>query len=129
MGEHFSPSAAERATGLVLLDKREPGHIGRWGRYQGKPIPYGIASLDAPKSVPRSEKLLWVLEAAEPHAETLRDLGADRSEVWIVEHFDAQINMAYTPSELKKLARLGLPLCVSGYEVEQEFPRLDGYEP
>ena len=34
LGERFSPEAAEQATGLVLLEKREPGHIGRRGRYR-----------------------------------------------------------------------------------------------
>lgn len=129
LGERFSPEAAERATGLILLDKREPGHIGQRGRYRGKPVPYGVATLDAPRNVHRGDKLSWVLDTALPHIDTFRDLGADRSEVWVVEHFDAQINMAYTPSELGKLARVGLPLCVSGYEVEQSFSRLDGYEP
>jgi hypothetical protein len=128
-GERFSPAEAERVTGLVLLDKREPGHIGRYGRYRGKPVPYGAASLDAPKRIPPSEKLTWVLDLALPHIETLRALGVDQAEVWILEHFGSQINMAYRPEELEKLARLGLPLCVSGYETEQRFDRLEGDEP
>jgi len=64
-----------------------------------------------------------VLDTALPHIETLRRLGAERAAVWVVERFEGQVNMAYRPDELQKLARLGLPLCVSGYQVEQ---RLDG---
>jgi hypothetical protein len=56
-------------------------------------------------------------------------MGTDHSEVWIVEHFDGQANMCYTPEELEKLARPGLTLCVSGYEVKLLFPQLGGYEP
>ena len=129
LGDTFSPSAAEEVTGLALLDKREPGHIGQRGRYRDKPVPYGVASLDAPTNVPPADKLSWVIDRALPHIEALREMGADHSEVWIVEHFDGQANMYYTPEELAKLAQLGLPLCVSGYEVEQLFPRLEGYEP
>lgn len=121
MGEMFSPAEAERLTGLLLVDKHEPGHIARYGKNRGKPVPYGTAVLSAPEDVSRSEKLDWVLDAALPHAATFRQLGADRSQIWIVEHFDSQINMAYSPAELEKLSRLGLTLCVSGYEVEQKM--------
>jgi hypothetical protein len=48
-------------------------------------------------------------------------LGAERAEVWVVEHFDGQMNMEYRPEELEKLARLGLPLCISCYQVEQHL--------
>ncbi len=122
-GDRFSPSEAERVTGLKLSDKREPGQIGQRGRYRGQPLPYGAASLDAPEDVSPPEKLVWVLDAATPHIALLRDLGADRAEVWIVEHFGGQMNMEYEPEELEKLARLGLPLCVACYEVEQQFKR------
>ncbi|GAB5536571.1 MAG: hypothetical protein Rubg2KO_28200 [Rubricoccaceae bacterium] len=123
MGGDFSPSKAEQATGVTLHKKREVGDIGERGRYRGQPIPYGSATLDAPLSVNRGDKLSWVLGAALQHIETFRQLGADNIKVWIVEYFEpgGQMNMAYRPDELAKLGRLGVPLWVSGYETEQDL--------
>ena len=120
-GDRFSPAEAEQATGLKLSDKKEVGQLGDRGRYKGQPVPYGAARLIAPEDVLPYEKLTWVLDAALPHIAALRKLGAERAEVWIVEHFDGQMNMSYEPAELEKLARLGFPLCVSCYEVEQRL--------
>ena len=74
--------------------------------------------LHTPEEVPPAEKLTWLLNIALRHIDAFRISGADSAEVWIVEYFDGQMNMEYTPDELKKLAQLGLPLCVSCYEVE-----------
>ena len=47
-GDTFSPSEAERVTGLSLSDTIEPGGFASRGRYKDQPSPFGYANLRAP---------------------------------------------------------------------------------
>lgn len=120
-GDTFSPSEAERLTGLSLVRKVEPGELGKCGRHRGQPTPYGAAALAVPEAVPEGQKLEWLLATALEHLSTFQRLGADDPEVYAAYAFDAQCNLSYTPSELDKLARLGLPFSVSCYRDESQF--------
>ena len=120
-GDTFSPSEAERLTGLSLVRKVEPGEIGERGRYRGQPTPYGAAALAVPEAVPEEQKLEWLLTVALEHLSTFRRLGADEPEVYATYAYDAQCNLSYSSSELEKLARLSLPFCVSCYRDESQF--------
>ena len=116
-GRHFSPERAEQETSLKLSEKREPEDIARYGTRRGKPRQLGSARLAPPEDVEFHEQLEWVLDALSPHIDRLYEIGMEDAEVWIVHYFHGgQANMYNTPSELQKLARLGLPLCVSCYQ-------------
>ena len=114
-GETFSPSAAERATGLPLSDTIEPGEIAPRGRYKGQPSPHGYANLRASDETPDDGKLTALLSLFLPHAETLRQLGADDIVVYAGYFYEHQCNLTFWPEAMAQLGRLGVPFWVSCY--------------
>ena len=121
-GDEFSPAEAERVTGLRFAEKQEPGDLGLSGRFKGKPTPYGFATLQPPDETwNEDKKLTWLLDAALPHVETLKRLGADWNRVHIDYAYTAQCNLAFEPELIAKLARLGLPFTISCYREESAF--------
>ena len=120
-GDAFSPSAAERLTGLALVRKVEPDQIGERGRYRNKPTPYGAAALEAPDALPERDKLNWLLDTAMVAVGALRELGAISIGVSATYAHDGQCNLEYSPAELEKLSALGLPFSVSCYRDESQF--------
>ncbi|HEX2206885.1 MAG TPA: hypothetical protein VHG93_04330, partial [Longimicrobium sp.] len=89
-GTTFSPASAERETGLSLAEKNEVGELGRWGRYDGLPLPYGSATLRAPPEVEPSQRLDWILDVVLPHVEVLRSLGGMAGWLHSTIYFDTQ---------------------------------------
>src|SRR6267378_8340070 len=83
-GVRFSPSAAERSTGLTFSDRNEPFEIGTRGRYANRPTPYGAATLDPESTGGASSNLDALLDIVESQVPTLRVLGAEE----IVLHCD-----------------------------------------
>ncbi|MDZ4700997.1 MAG: hypothetical protein SH809_14915 [Rhodothermales bacterium] len=120
-GDMFPPSEAERLTGLSMIHKVEPGEIVKRGRYKGQPSPYGAASLAVPEAVAEKEKLEWLLDAALKYVGTFRRIGTDRLYIHASYAFDGQCNLAYSTSELRKLAELDLDFTVSCYLDESQF--------
>ena len=119
-GDTFSPSEAERVTGLSLSRTIEPGEIAPRGRYKGRPSPHGYANLSAPDEPPEDGKLAALLGSFLLHVETLRQLGADDIVVYAGYFYDAQCNLTFWPDAMAKLGELGVPLWVSCYEDSDE---------
>ena len=114
-GDSFSPSEAERATGLSLSHAIEPGEIAPRGRYKGQPSPHGYANLSAPAETPEDGKLAALLDSFLPHVETFRQLGADDIVVYAGYFYEAQCNLTFWPDAMAKLGELGVPFWVSCY--------------
>ncbi|PTL84954.1 hypothetical protein [Vitiosangium sp. GDMCC 1.1324] len=113
-GDSFSPSLAEARTGLVLVDKNEPGEVAPSGRYEDKPLPYGSAMLvlldDDLEPGASSLEPLRALRARLPE---LRALGATVASLYLVVAYERQCDFALSPEELTEIAALGVPLAVS----------------
>ena len=113
-GESFSPSAAEKRTGIVFDVKNEPGEIARTGRYRNRPSPYGSAIIkfedDRSSCDPLSAQSLNILIK---NIQTFREAGATT----IVLHCDVayldQCNLEMSPGFLAAIARLEIPFTIS----------------
>ncbi|QRN97174.1 hypothetical protein JRI60_50930 [Archangium violaceum] len=113
-GDDFSPSLAEARTGLVLLDKNEPGEMAPSGRYEGKPLPYGSAMLVLlDDDLEPGVSALEPLRALKERLPELRAAGATEVSLYLVVAYEKQCNFELSPEELIALSSLGLPLGVS----------------
>ncbi|HEX2094161.1 MAG TPA: hypothetical protein VHG28_17290 [Longimicrobiaceae bacterium] len=121
LGKSFSPALAERQTGLSFTERNEVGELGTRGKYEGIPLPFGSATLQAPPEVDPSERLDWILDSVLPHAEALRNLGGMEGWLHSTFYFDAQCNLAYPPGQLQKLSQLGIPYTVSCIQAPERF--------
>ncbi len=125
-GDTFSPAKAEHLTGLRFSQKHEPGQIATWGRFKGKPYPFGAATLVSPKGLSASQALAWLLDAVEPHVETLKQLGADDNAFHITYAYESQCNLEFEPNLLARLAQPGFRLTITCYQSDSEFVNLEG---
>jgi hypothetical protein len=113
-GDDFSPSLAEARTGLVLLDKNEPGEVAPSGRYAGKPLPYGSAMLVLlDDDLEPGASTLEPLRALKERLPELRAAGATGLSLYLVVAYERQCHFELSPEELEALSSLGLPLGVS----------------
>jgi hypothetical protein len=115
-GELFSPSEAEKISGVTFDEKKERGDIGIRGKYKGVPIPYGSAYINFehpggdPDLLPVDMPLLNILERFIP---PFRAIGAEDISLWVNVFYTSQCNLELSPELLQKLAGLGIPLCIS----------------
>ena len=120
-GTHFSPSAAERATGMPFTTKHEPGELGSRGRYRGVPMPDGYASRDfsvPPETedlVAANSDLLAELERCLPH---YRAAGALHVALHYNVCYSSQCNMEFSPALLRRLAALDVVVALTCYPFE-----------
>jgi hypothetical protein len=113
-GDGFSPSLAEARTGLVLLDKNEPGEVAPSGRYAGKPLPYGSAMLVLlDDDLEPGASALAPLQALKQRLPEFRAAGATELSLYLVVAYERQCDFGFSPEELSALSALGLPLGVS----------------
>ena len=122
-GDTLSPVAVEHATSLAFLgrDKREPGEIASRGRYKGQPSPYGSAILFAPDEAEDEDKLVWLLDAFQPHADTIRKLGATDGSLYLSYAYESQCNLAFDPALLARIVALGFDFWITCYDDPDEF--------
>ncbi len=113
-GDSFSPSLAEERSGLVLVDKNEPGDVAPSGRYKGEPLPYGSAMLVLlDDDLEPGASVMEPLRALKETLPDLRAAGATEATLYLVVAYETQCNFELTPEELVALASVGLPLGVS----------------
>jgi hypothetical protein len=135
-GERFSPRRAEEATGHSLAQKREPGELGVRGRYRGQPLPYGAAWLEVPPDVEPARRIAWLIEQAEHHLVTLRELGATLCKLHLDVRYWDQCNLTFRPQELARIAALGVPFTITCWDrsgspepstaIEWKLPKEEG---
>ena len=115
-GEFFSPSRAERETGLTLYKKKEVGDIGVSGKYKGIPIPYGSGNLEPPATLKDNEKILWLANTLETTLSKFIACGADEPHLYVGYFYKDQCNLTLSKKELAAIAKLGIDFCFSCYE-------------
>lgn len=113
-GDSFSPSLAEERTGLLLVDKNEPGEVAPSGRYNGKALPYGSAMLVLlDDDLEPGASALEPLRALKARLPDLRAVGVTGVSLFLVVAYESQCHFELSPEELVELAGLGVPLAVS----------------
>jgi len=114
-GKSFSPALVERKTGLPLSEKNESGDMGTYGRYRDKPLPYGacVLSAEEPANLPYGPRLEHLISLLEPHVRTLKECGAEDIVLQMDVCYSAQCNLEFSPTEMRRLACLGVHLAVS----------------
>lgn len=119
-GEKFSPFAVENVTRLPLSEKCEVGQLGKAGRFQGKPIPYGacILRFEEMNSLPYGPRLEQMIVSLEKNIDLLKKCGAQDFVLRLVVSYETQCNLEFTPSEMNRLAVMGIPLTVTCYVAE-----------
>jgi len=114
-GESFSPSRAERETGLTLSDKKEVGDIGVIGKYKELPVPFGCGRLEPPATLQDNEKVLWLAKTLETTLSKFIACGANEPYIDVGYFYKDQCNLTLTKQELLALAQLGIDFCFSCY--------------
>ena len=113
-GNTFSPSLAEARTGLVLVDKNEPGEVAPSALYAAEAPPHGGATLvlldDDLEPGASALEPLRVLQARLPE---LRALGVTEVSLLLVVLYEGECHFALSSGELAALSGLGVPLAVS----------------
>ncbi len=113
-GNSFSPSLAEARTGLLLVDKNEPGEVAPSGRYDGKALPYGSAMLVLlDDDLAPGSSALEPLRSLKEQLPDLRALGVSDASLFLVVAYEGPCHFTLSPEELLALSGLGLPLAVS----------------
>jgi hypothetical protein len=118
-GDKFSPSAAEKRTGLVFARKVEPGEIGTSGLHRGEPVPYGYARLEFcnVRSCSAPNFLKW-LDDIRRSIPLFRKEGAEDIDLDFIVAYKAQCNLEAEPQFFLALAQLGIPVSLSCWEDE-----------
>ena len=121
-GKAFSPSLAEKRTNLPLSEKNEVGAMGTLGFFRGKPLPDGACTLSPTgrDDSPYGARLAQLIAALECQIETLRSCGAEDFVLRLVVCYDTQCNLEFSPTEMQRLAHMGIPLTVSCYLKEKD---------
>jgi len=120
-GENFSPKLFSQISSVKLTRTNERGDIGTKGRYQGKPMPYGSASVEvsnkAEASWSRLDDLLVTLEGC---IEALRKAGGDEISLSVSLFHDGQCNFGFSKEEFRRIAALKVDMAISCYSDEVE---------
>ena len=119
-GEHFSPSRAEKETGLVLSKKSEAGEMGVRGKYKGLAIPYGSGNLEPPSTLENNAKILWLASTLESTLSKFIQCGAEKPYLYVGYFYKDQCNLTLTKEELAAIAKLGIDFCFSCYENSEQ---------
>ncbi len=123
-GERFSPSKAERLSGVRFTDKHERGDMQVRGSHRGKPWDFGGASLDF------SDRRYWSdpdltewLDLAEPMVEACRKAGAEAEDMYmsLLLRYRGDCGMEFTPECLARLAGLGITVTLDCW-VDETLP-------
>jgi hypothetical protein len=118
-GTSFSPSTAERETGLPFHFKNEVGEIGSLGRYRGESLPYGSSTLFPPYQATKDNAAYgteWLADVVLKHRAQYEAAGATEMTLSLRVIHDGQCNLEFSPQLLRKIANSGMLLILSCYE-------------
>jgi hypothetical protein len=117
-GEHFTPRVAEQK-GVIFSEKNEHGDIGRTGKFKNKPIPYGSGKIEIDISTTENNFLPEDLgRLGKPGLiELLHNCGAEDVALYVNIGYTECCNFELTPTLLMNLAKIGIPVGVSCYEM------------
>lgn len=117
-GVAFSPTKVVEELGDIFSDVTRIGEIGVKGRYKGRKIPYGSASIKPPNDVKESDHIVWLAHFLSDKIDVIRKNGGEDISISVSYFHDGQCNGALNQEELDKLAALGIPFLFSIYQVE-----------
>ena len=116
IGDQFSPTIFASISHVLLKNAHDPGEIGKEGRFKGKPIPYGSASIAvseiAEEDWARFDDLISVLETC---GSALWQAGADDVTLRCSLFHDGQCNFEFSRKQLARIAALKVDLAISSY--------------
>jgi hypothetical protein len=128
-GEMFSPTKWEKENGITCKTKSERGSVFRRGPHMGLPQDFGEASLDLSAAWQELflggdlefwEHLRRILMSAQEN-------GASNNHVQINVAYSDQCNLSFAPEALKQLASLGVEVCFTAYQIDDDGSDDDGY--
>jgi hypothetical protein len=115
-GENFYPSKISSIIDVHFENEISPGDIGRIGRYKGKPIPYGSASINAPNGI--INPIRWILHNIKDKIQIIRNYGGDDIQLNVAYYYNAQCNCELGLDEIALLSEMKIPFVFSVYEDE-----------
>jgi hypothetical protein len=116
-GDTFRPTEAERQSGIRFSEKNEIGELGKSGRYQGRPQPYGFGSFEAEIDHDDMDApLVRFLEQVQHGLPIWRSLGANRVILQIDIFYDQQCNFELSEGVIAALHKTRLPVTISCYQ-------------
>jgi hypothetical protein len=112
-GENFFPSkvAAPYSTA------HDPGVIGQWGRYKGKPVPYGVADFSVPEEL--EDKIPHLHRLVMPFLAAMRTAGAEEFRLHITYHYEDQCSIGFSKDEARMISDLGCDVPIDCCRDEQ----------
>ena len=117
IGKHFKPR--ELKGDLLLEDIQERGETGTFGRYKGKPIPYGSAVLRFKDS---NNSLEIALEKLHSNYQRLKDSNVEQMLLTLNVAYKDQCNFDIEKESIKKLAQMDIDFSISCYERQNILP-------
>lgn len=125
-GEKFQPITVN----YTFTRSFDAGTIQKEGRYQDQPMPYGSATIIAPKEIPNQERISYIVKTAQVLLPELIKAGATEWYVDIGRFYSNQCNESYSNEQLALLATLKCHVNYSAYRVskkeEQELKKKYG---
>lgn len=116
-GDAFKPDLlAEKLKGIQLRNPISPGQLGKFGRYKGKPVPYGLCSIATPEEVEVGKRIEWMADFINENMQHFRECGATEIEFQI-DWYGIQGNMELSVIELEKLASLKIPVNMNYFQL------------
>lgn len=109
-GVGFSPS---KIKGVAFEDAHEPNAIGTLGRYKGRPIPYGAATICTAELSGGWELLDMLISLLETHIATIRDAGAEEITLHCDVVHDGQCNFDLEREQLLRIYNLDVAFTIS----------------
>jgi hypothetical protein len=116
-GSKFSPTRSQQHIDFKLIKCNEPGDLGQRGRYLNHPIPQGNAIIEFGDGPMKFSEIEKVLNHFPNTIKTLNECGAEKIVLYFNVAYSGQCNLEFSPSFIKIIADLGIPWCVSVYEV------------
>jgi hypothetical protein len=103
----------ESQTDLNFENKNEVGEIGKFGKYKGRPVPYGSAEF----STFDADKLAIILDE---NIKKLRLYHAETIVLHLDVYHDGQCNIELSRDFIKKISDIQIPLTISCYATDEE---------
>jgi hypothetical protein len=110
-GEELLLSKVKTIENVCIRGGNELGEIMTRGRYKGRSAPFGSCQLITPGDIELKDRIMWMAEFTFLNKEKFEQAGATDIVFWIY-WTGLQGNVAFTPREMKMLAKLNIPLCI-----------------
>lgn len=118
-GQHYSPCQVEKQTNLSFVTKNEPGEAGSFGKFKGKPTPFGSSTLVPPRQMTKDNAdygTEWLVDVVIKEKKQFEAAGVSDMTLRLSVYHDGQCNLEFAESLLKKLAASSVVLTLSCYE-------------